>query len=104
MRQLPQMKRLLAVVLIAGFAAGAAAQLRTIPEDAKRGEIRHVEAMLVEIDGERQRLAPGAQIRDTSNRLIVPTAIPDGTRVKYLLDAEGMVVRVWVLTPEEEKQ
>ena len=91
-------------MFVAALSTAAAAQLRTIPEDAKRGEIRHVEAMLVEIDGERQRLAPGAQIRDTSNRLIVPTAIPAGTQVRYLLDAQGMVVRVWVLTPEEEKR
>lgn len=97
------MRRLI-LVLIAAFSTAAAAQLRTIPQEAKRGEIRHVQEMLVEIDGERQRLAPGAQIRDTSNRMIVPTAIPAGTRVRYLLDAQGMVVRVWVLTPEEEKQ
>ena len=38
----------------------AAAQLRTIPADAKLGEIRHVQEMLVELDGKPQRLAPGA--------------------------------------------
>ena len=45
------------------FANPAAAQLRTIPADAKVGQIRHVNEMLVELDGKPQRLSPGAQIR-----------------------------------------
>jgi hypothetical protein len=80
------------------------AQVRAIPGDAKRGEIRHVENMMVEIDRTPQRLAPGAQIRDASNRVVVPTALPAGAQVKYLLNQEGMVRQVWILTPEEAKQ
>ncbi|SRR5690349_18279741 len=79
----------------------AQAQLRTIPDAAKRGEMSHVQEMLVAIDGAAQRLSPGAQIRDASNRLIVPAALPAGSLVKYTVDNEGMVYRVWVLTPEE---
>ncbi len=82
----------------------ASAQLRTIPEDAKRAQVRHVQEMLIELDGERQRLAPGAQIRDASNRVIVPTAIPADAQVKYRLDAQGQVRQVWILTPEEAAQ
>jgi hypothetical protein len=84
--------------LIATLAHG---QVRTIPSEAKRGEIRHVQATTVSIDGVEQRLAPGAQIRDEWNRIIVPTAVPTGAQVKYLLDAEGLVRRVWILTPQE---
>jgi hypothetical protein len=76
-------------------------QARSIPGEAKRGEMRHVQEAIVSIDGVKQRLAPGAQIRDEGNRLVVPTAVPAGTQVKYLLDAEGLVRRVWILTPEE---
>jgi len=92
------MKRWIALLLLAAPLAGA--QVRSIPEDARVGEIRHLQEMVVEIDGAPQQLAPGAQIRDTSNRLILPTAIPPGTRVKYLVDASGQVHRVWILTPE----
>jgi len=98
------MRVLLAVVLAAGFVAVACAQARSIPGDAKRGELRHVQDMLVEIDGSRQRLAPGAQIRDTHNRLVLPVSLSRKLDVKYLLDASGMVRRVWILTPEEAKQ
>lgn len=82
-------------------AVSAYAQVRSIPEDAERGNIRHLQDMVVEIGGKPQRLAPGAQIRDASNRLIVPAAVPAGAPVKYVLDAAGMVRSVWLLTPEE---
>ena len=90
-------------VLLAGCALTvvAWAQVRTIPDEAKRGEVRHVQDMLIEIDGVQQRLAPGAQIRDSSNRIIVPTALPAGAQVKYVVNGEGHVRRVWILTPEE---
>lgn len=79
----------------------AAAQLRTIPSDAKLGEIRHLQEMLVELDGKPQRLAPGAQIRDADNRLLLPVSLTEKQSVKYLVDAQGMVHRIWVLTAEE---
>ncbi len=100
--------RLIAVGLLAALPAYLApvslAQVRTLPAAAKRGEIRHVQDMLVEIDGKRMLLAPGAQIRDTANLIIVPTALPPGAHVKYLVDAQGMVSRVWILTRQEAAQ
>ena len=52
-------------------------------------------------NGQRVQLAPGAQIRDASNRVIVPTALPPAALVKYRLDASGQVREVWILTPQE---
>ncbi len=98
------MKRFVAALLLFGCAAAAHGQLRAIPEDAKRGVMRHVQEMIVEIDGAQQRLAPGAQIRDESNLLVVPSAVPPGTPVKYKLDGEGLVRQVWILTPQEAAQ
>jgi hypothetical protein len=93
-------------VLLAGCAltVGVWAQVRTIPDEAKRGEVRHVHDMLIDIDGVQQRLAPGAQIRDSSNRVIVPTALPAGAQVKYVMNGQGHVRQVWILTPEEAAQ
>ena len=79
----------------------ARAQLRTIPEAARSGKIQHLQDMYVAIDGTRRRLAPGAQIRDANNRLVLPMSIPAGARAKYLTDAEGMVRQVWLLSPKE---
>ncbi len=98
------MRIFLAIAVFAGFCAVASAQLRTIPEDAKRAQMRHVQDVLIELDGAPQRLAPGAQIRDASNRILVPAAVPPGSLVKYTLDGEGLLRQVWILTPEETQQ
>ena len=91
-----------AIVSVAALAGAAFAQLRSIPDDAKRGQIRHVREMVVEIDGTQARLSPGAQIRNTDNRIILPSALPPEPQlVKYQADPAGMVHRVWILTREE---
>ena len=95
---------LLASVLFAFACAGAQAQFRTIPAEAKRATLSHVQGMTVEIDGKRTDLAAGAQIRDGRNMIVVPTAVPPGVRIKYLPDAQGRVARIWILSPQEEAQ
>ena len=94
------MKGLLVLLLLLPLAA--AAQLRTIPKEAQRGEIRHLQDMLVEIDGRRERLSPGAQIRDADNRLVLPVSLAQKSEVMYLTDSSGMVHRVWVLSAREK--
>jgi len=93
--------RAVALIAAALFAAAAAAQLRTIPGDAKRAKLSHVRERIVELDGKRERLAPGAQIRDAANRIIVPAALPANSVVKYRRDPSGALHEVWVLTPDE---
>jgi hypothetical protein len=104
MATLPKVARLIAAALLAAWVAGAAAQLRTIPADARRGRLSHVQDMVVEIDGQRTKLAPGAQIRDGDNRVVLPVAVPPGSLVKYRLDGEGLVRQAWILTPQEAAQ
>ena len=98
------MKPIAVFLIFAGCASAALAQLRTIPQDAVRGEIRHVQDMAVEIDGKPRRLAAGVQIRDQSNRLLLPVAIPAGALVKYVEESEAVISRIWILTPEEAAQ
>jgi len=81
--------------------AAAMAQLRRIPDTAKRGSIVHVQGTIVEIDGKRMLLAAGAQIRNRDNLIIVPTSLPPGALAKYTLDGAGQIHRVWLLTPQE---
>ena len=92
------------VVLLPGLllCAAAFALTRPIPADAKRGFIKHAEQMIVTMDGKPMRLAPGAIIRARNNLIIVPTALPPaGANAAYVLDAQGQIFRVWLLTPEE---
>ena len=98
------MTRPLAAALILCLAALAHAQLRPLPADAKPGKIRHVQEMIVQIDGKLARLSRGAQVRDAHNRIVVPAAIPAGSLVKYTLNAQGEVSAVWLLTAQEAGQ
>jgi len=93
--------RALFVLLLASLALPAVAQMRTIPQDARVAEIRHVQANIIELNGVQVPLAPGAQIRDTSNRIIMPVAVPAGALVKFRLNNNGQVRDVWILSREE---
>lgn len=97
------MRRTLLALLVCALAlpAAALAQVRQIPDGAKRGSMVHIQDTIVEVDGQQMRLSPGALIRSRDNLFIVPMSLPRGALVKYTLDASGQIHRVWVLTPEE---
>jgi hypothetical protein len=92
------------LLALLSLTAAAHAQLRTIPPEAEPATLRHVQDMNVELNGKPARLSPGAQIRDTHNRLVLPASVADRTLVRYLPDAVGMVHRVWILSAEEAAQ
>ena len=93
--------RALAFLVSLLFATAAAGQIRPIPADAKRAQMSHVSENTVDVNGQQVRLSPGAQIRDTMNRIIMPSTLPPASAVKYQLDSAGFVHRVWILSPEE---
>ena len=96
------MMRALALLVLVLSVQTAAAQLRTIPKEAVLGELRHLEAMVVEIDGKPRSLSPGAQIRDPDNRLVLPASLMEKSKVRYLEDPQGQVHRVWILSGAEK--
>jgi hypothetical protein len=99
------MIRRAALTIALALATGdALAQLRTIPADAKRATLSSLGGMQVEVDGKKLQLAAGAQIRDARNMIVLPTTVPPGVRVKFLVDAQGQVIRVWILSPQEAEQ
>jgi hypothetical protein len=98
------MMRGLAFFALLALIGVPAAQTRTIPKEALRGDLRHVQAMYVELNGKPVQLSPGAQIRDPDNRLVLPTSLVEKADVRYLLDGAGLVHRVWIMTPLERAQ
>jgi len=92
---------LLALLAAAAIPASANAQLRSLPPDSRLGVMRHVQGMHVRIDDRIVRLAAGAQIRDATNRIVLPVAVPPGSAVRYTLDRDGYLFRVWILSPQE---
>ena len=83
----------------------AHAQLRSLPENALRGVMAHVQDAVVSIDGKNIRLAAGGHIRDRNNLIIVPSALPPGGALAdYVLDMNGQISRAWLLTDDEARR
>lgn len=56
----------------------------------------------VELDGQVDRLAPGARIRSEQNMLVMAGGIVGQKYlVNYTRDAAGLLREVWILTPGE---
>jgi len=87
---------------LAWLQQGFAAPLRTIPADARRVTMtftNHFSRVIV--DKKYYFLSPGAQIRDTNNRLVLPSHLRGTFKVRYQLNKEGRLHRIWLLTRAE---
>jgi hypothetical protein len=74
---------------------------RFLPQNVQAGQINGLNYPEVKIGGDIYRLASGARIYDTSNRIIVPTQLPQSAKVFYQLDPGGLLIQMWLLTSEE---
>lgn len=96
-------RTLLSVALLA-LAVTAQAALRVIPPDAA------VAVMTVRGDGSVMlgskvfALSPTAQIRDGSNRIVLPSHLSGPHKVRVLMSPGGQLLRAWILTAEEAAQ
>ncbi len=76
---------------------------RTLPPEAKRAEIGAPQALpMVVVGNEILRLAPGGIIFDAANRRITHGQLAPGSDVVYQLDRNGDILRIVILTPEEQ--
>ena len=75
---------------------------RFLPQNVQIGQINGHHYPDVKIGGETYRLAPGVRIYDTFNRIMVPTSLPQSAKVLYQLDPSGLLIQMWLPTPEEE--
>ncbi|HRP25595.1 hypothetical protein [Thauera sp.] len=92
---------LLASVLGLASSLALAGLPRLFPDDAAKAKMQFSPTGVVQVKGKALRLSPGAQIRDTANRIVLPSHIRGEYTVRMLLDNGGQVHRVWILTPEE---
>jgi hypothetical protein len=77
---------------------------RPFPAQALRGELHIEQPPAVRLNGQPARLAPGARIRGTDNMLKLPAALAGQTlTVHYTVDTYGLLMDIWVLTPEERR-
>lgn len=75
---------------------------RIFPDSAFRGIFMVEKYPMVQLNDKRERLAPGARVMDSMNR-IVPPAKLTGKRyaVNYVRSADGRLNTVWLLTKQE---
>ena len=95
--------RLAACALLACALAPLAADAgRMFPQRAQRGEITFVSQREVVLNGQTERLAPGAVVRNERNTIALSGSLRGKTfTVNYLRDPAGMVREIWLLSDAE---
>ncbi len=91
-----------AALLLAAFAAQAQVPLRMAPADVKPARLTVTAPPQISVNGQPDRLSPGARIRATNNMLVVSgSVVGQALPVVFRRDPMGLVHEVWVLTEEE---
>jgi hypothetical protein len=80
----------------------AATVLRSIPAEAKRAHMQPpAQTNVVQLGSKNLRLSPGAQIRSAQNLIVMPSQVQQPALVRYLVDGNGDVSRIWILSADE---
>ena len=89
-----------AMLVLAG--ATLAFAERTFPEKAMRGDLKAYEYPSMKIGDHDFRLSPGSRIFNEQNLIIMPASLQvQKAPVMYMLDMNGDLSRLWLLTGEE---
>lgn len=71
-----------------------------LPDGSMVGVMTTQQLPVVTIDNNNYRLAPGARIIGANNASVTPNQVPANTKVRYRVDASGLVTHVWLLPPD----
>ena len=78
---------------------------RMFPRGTVRGQMTFIRDREVALNGARERLSPGAQVRDERNRMPSRGSLEGKTfTVNYMRDQSGVIRRVWLLSEGEAKR
>ncbi len=78
---------------------------RQFPDQARRGVLRVTAPPDILLDGKPDRLSPGARIRSTDRRIVLPQQlVGQELQVNYRRESLGLVHEVWLLTPAEQAE
>jgi hypothetical protein len=87
------------------FQAAAQFAPRPFPSKAQRGVMQITQPPEMVLNGQSDRLSPGARIRDANNMLVMSGSLMGQTvLVNFTREPNGMVHEVWILTAEEAAQ
>jgi hypothetical protein len=77
---------------------------REVPANAKRGDLTVTLPPQVTLDGNVDRLSPGARIRNTQNLMVLSgTLVGQELPVVYRRDSAGLIHEVWILSADEAR-
>jgi len=74
---------------------------RILPENTTKGELVVGSPTSAAVDGRPMTLAPGVQIRDPFNTMVLPGMIRQPVPVRYQTDMTGAISKVWILSQQE---
>jgi hypothetical protein len=77
---------------------------RILPQDTLRGEMMVLDLTTAIVDGKTMLMAPGVQIRDPFNMVVLPLQIQQRVPVRYQMDVSGAINKVWILSQQEAVQ
>ncbi len=79
------------------------ALVRHFPDGTAVGKLAGAPDMMgnVTINDQAYLAAPGLQIRNEMNAIVIPTMVGTNVPVRYQLDPMGAVWRIWLMTPAE---
>lgn len=103
----PALRRLLAVfaaLAMWGTSLPVLAQLRTFPANTQVGKLSVIGQGWVRIEKTDFPLAPGVQIRNQQNMIVLPMAVVGEYKdlpVRVQWDAQGQIWKLWLLTEGE---
>ncbi len=99
------MALLLCWVTLAPEPAAAQGQVRQFPAAAKRGTLQVTQPPNILINGQPERLSPGARIKSANNLIVLSgSLVGQALLVNYLRDPQGQIHEVWLLNPAEAQQ
>jgi len=84
------------LALVAATLPGCASSNR-LSDGSMVGVMTTQQLPLVTIDTKSYRLAPGARIVGATNSSVTPNQVPPNSKVRYKVDAAGLVTHVWLL-------
>jgi hypothetical protein len=75
-----------------------------LPENTTKADMIVASPTSAMVDGRPMVLAPGVQIRDPFNMMVLPGMIRQTVPVRYQTDISGAISKVWILSQREAAQ
>ncbi|MDR3372013.1 hypothetical protein [Rhodoferax sp.] len=83
----------------------AQTEVRQFPDSALRGMLEVTTPPQILINGQAERLSPGARIKAQNNLIVMSgTLVGQSLLVNYVRNQQGLIQDVWILTAAEAQQ